>query len=308
MAGTNTTEQITAPYGSWATPFFSRAIVKDTVGYGTIVVDGGDIYWIETRPSEEGRHVIVCRKRDGTVSDVLPQGYNARTRVHEYGGGAFTANTGVVYFTQFDDQQLYILIPGHQPQCLNTRPGMRFGDLCYDNRFQRLIAVCEDHRKDDEEAINMIVSVSLDKTGDYRILAAGADFYSSPKISPDGKKLAWIQWKHPNMPWDSSNLYMAEFGDNGKLGKPQHIAGGEQESVLQPEWAPDGTLFFISDKSDWWNIYRWKNNQVEHVLKSRPSSPDRRGTWDTPHTPSCPMMSFWFPTTSTDSGTWASSI
>lgn len=262
---THSTGQIVAPYGSWETPFTGRAIVKDTIGYGTIVTDNEDIYWIETRPSEGGRHVIVKRSADGKISDVLPRDFNARSRVHEYGGGAFTVHQGVIYFVQYDDQQLYKIEPGEHPQCLNTRPGMRFAEPVYDRRFDRLIAVAEDHRKDDEEAVNSIVSISVDGTGEHRILAGGFDFYSSPRISPDGKRMAWVCWKHPNMPWDSTQIFMADFNESGALKKPLLIAGGDGESIIQPEWSPDGLLYFVSDKSGWWNIERLNHNKIEVV-------------------------------------------
>jgi len=160
------------------------------------------------------------------------------------------------------------MVLGERPESLHTKPAMRFAELIYDKRFHRLIAVCQDQRKDDEEAVNSIVAISLDGSGDFRILASGADFYSSPKISSDGKRLAWVSWNHPNMPWDSTKLYTADFSENGKLGKPILIAGEDNESIAQPEWAPDGTLYFVSDRNNWWNIYRLWHGKVEAVCAS----------------------------------------
>ncbi|HUK83254.1 MAG TPA: S9 family peptidase [Verrucomicrobiae bacterium] len=227
-----------APYGSWKSPITTGLIVAETIGLGQIALDGDDVYWIEGRPREGGRNVVV---RNG--SDVTPAPFNARTRVHEYGGGAFAVADGNLYFTNDNDQQLY-----RDTTPLTNVPGLRIADMIVDR--QRLIAVCEDHRDSAREPINSLVAVS---TGSVETLFAGHDFYSSPRLSPDGKRLAYLTWDHPNMPWDGTQLFV----DGDK------IAGGNTESIAQPEWSPDGELHFISDRTGWWNLYRWRNGNIE---------------------------------------------
>ncbi len=279
-----------APYGSWSTPFTSSAITAHTIGFGTIVVDNANIYWIETRPAEGGRHVIVRHTPGGTTSDVTPTPYNARTRVHEYGGGAFTVSNSIVYFSNYDDQKLYRQkfdaestgSVASTPECLNTPPGMRFAEALFDPARKRLIAVCEEHSIRSKsmsateaqteaqaeaqiEAINSIVAIALDGSGKVTELTHGCDFYAMPKLSPAGDKLAWLSWNHPNMPWDGTSLFVANLDADGNLGSPALVAGGANESIVQPEWSPSGDLFFISDRSGWWNLYRQNNHSVESV-------------------------------------------
>ncbi len=176
--------------------------------------------------------------------------------MHEYGGGAYLVHLGTVYFSNYDDQRLYCQPAGQPPQSLNTPVGMRFAEAVFDRWRHRLIAVCEDHSVKQSEPLNSIVSIALDGSGRVSSLASGYDFYCMPKISADGKKLAWLSWRHPNMPWDGTDLFVAEFDEDGALQKHIQIAGGETESVLQPEWSPDGHLYFISDRHNWWNLYR----------------------------------------------------
>jgi dipeptidyl aminopeptidase/acylaminoacyl peptidase len=267
-----------APYGSWITPFTSQVITAETIGFGTIVIDRSDIYWIETRPAEGGRHVIVRRAADGTTSDITPRSYNARTRVHEYGGGAYTAHEGVVYFSNYTDQKLYRQNSGAfaesstsaslcPPECLNTPAGMRFAEAVFDSGRNRLIAVCEEHFSSSDKVVNSIAAIALDGSGRVTKLAEGFDFYAMPKLSPGGEKLAWLCWKHPNMPWDGTELFVANFDEDGHLSAPTLIAGGADESVAQPEWSPDSELYFISDRNGWWNIHRQRNGAVESVHK-----------------------------------------
>ncbi len=254
-----------ASYGSWKSPITSDLIVAGTIGIGQTFLDGDDIYWIEARPEEAGRNVIVRRTSDGQTADVTPPPFNARTRVHEYGGGPYLVNNGVVYFSNFRDQRLYRVVPGSEPQPLTPEVDLRYADGVADGSRNRLILVREDHTDPEREALNTIVGLSLqDGVGDGgQVLVSGNDFYSNPRISPDGSKLCWLAWNHPNMPWDGTELWVAEVNEDGSLGERQQIAGGVSESIFQPEWSPDGTLYFISDRTGWWNLYRWRGDQIE---------------------------------------------
>lgn len=256
------TEIKTAPYGSWKSPITSDLIVKESIGLSQVRMDGGDIYWIEMRPSEGGRQVIVQRTADGRTSDVTPPGFNARTRVHEYGGGEYLVHHGAVYFSNFADQQLYRQMPNSEPQLISEESSdsrLRYADFVIDESRSRLISVREDHRHDDRGVVNTLVAIPLTiptNVGEAQILVSGNDFYSSPRISPDGSRLAWLTWNHPNMPWDGCELWIGEITADGSVTNQQLVAGGLRESIFQPEWSPDGTLYFVSDRSGWWNIYR----------------------------------------------------
>ena len=244
-----------SPYGSWKSPITSDLIVSGTVGLGQIAIDGDDIYWVEGRPSEAGRSVIVRRTPDGKITDVTPAPFNVRTRVHEYGGGSFAVAAGVVYFSHFADQRIYCQTLDSQPEPLTPAANCRYADAIVDTQKNRLICVREDN-SGDGEAVNTIVSINLDNGEDIQILTQGNDFYASPSLSPDGSQLAWISWNHPNMPWDGTELWVAEINADGSLCKKKLVAGGVDESIFQPEWSLDGVLYFVSDKSNWWNLYR----------------------------------------------------
>ncbi|MBO0782948.1 MAG: S9 family peptidase [Ktedonobacteraceae bacterium] len=258
---------IVAPYGSWISSITTDLIVSDTIRLGLLTLDGEDIYWIEGRPSEGGRNVIVQRKGDGTVIDITPAGFNARTRVHEYGGGDFTVHNGTVYFANFVDQRLYRQAPGSEPEPMTPAGQLRFADMVVDQPRGRLICVCEDHSDTGREATNKLVGVPLEGDGDIQILSEGYDFYASPRLSPDGKRLCWQSWNHPNMPWDGCELCVGELDDHGLVSRATRVAGGLQESIFQPEWSPDGVLHFISDRTGWWNLYHWHNGAVEPLYE-----------------------------------------
>ncbi|MEZ2232183.1 prolyl oligopeptidase family serine peptidase [Microcoleus sp.] len=242
-------------YGSWKSPITSDLIVSGTVGLGQIAMEGEDIYWVEARPSEAGRNVIVRRTPDGKISDVTPQPFNVRTRVHEYGGASFVVASGVVYFSHFADGRIYYQKLDSQPLALTPVVNCRYADGIVDKQRNRLICVREDHTRE-SEVVNTIVSINLDNGEDIQILAQGEDFYASPRFSPDGSQISWISWNHPNMPWDGTELWIAKIQPDGYLGGKYLVAGGPEESIFQPEWSPDGVLYFVSDKSNWWNFYR----------------------------------------------------
>lgn len=253
-------------YGAWRSPITSDLIVAETIGLSQVQVSGDETYWVESRPSERGRNVIVRRSSDGTLEDVNPAPFNARTRVHEYGGGAYLPGPDGIFFTRFEDQMIYKqTAPGGVPQQVTAVEKLRFADGVYDAARNRIISVCEDHRAEGAEARNYLVSISLADHGKIHTLVEGADFYASPTLSPDGKHLAWMSWNHPSMPWGSSELWMSEVDDEGQLISSRKVAGGVDESVFQPLWSPEGVLYFVWDKQGWWNLYRLAGEKVEAV-------------------------------------------
>src|SRR5579883_1265229 len=252
-----------APFSSWRSPITSDLIVADSIRLGDIHLDGADIYWIEGRPAEAGRCVIVRRTPDGTTSDVTPTPFNARTRVHEYGGAPYVVMGGTIFFSNYADQRLYRQPAGQQPEPVTPAADLRYADATIDRPRRRLICVREDHTEPGREAVNTIVGVGRDAEAGGQLLVSGNDFYSTPRVSPDGTRLAWLTWNHPNMPWDGCELWVGELREDGSVGASTLVAGGPEESIFQPLWSPDGVLHFVSDRSGWWNLYRWRSGQVE---------------------------------------------
>lgn len=252
-----------APYGAWASPLTAPRVTAGALRLGDIVLDGDDVYWVEGRAAEAGRQVVVRWSNDGAV-DVTPAEFSVRSRVHEYGGAAFTVDRGTVYFSNFTDQRVYMQRPGETPRPL-TPAGFFFADLHVDSRRGRLLAVREDHSRGDGQPVNTIVAVGTPESPEWTdtngsdpgsVLVEGFDFFSDPLLSPDGARLAWIGWRHPNMPWDGTELWVAEVAPDGSLGARARVAGGPDESIFQPEWSPEGVLYFVSDRTGWWNLYR----------------------------------------------------
>ncbi len=248
----------TAPYGSWPTPFTSASVVAGAVRLGELVLDGDDVLWAEGRPAEGGRTQLVRRRPDGTCTDLLAEGWNARTAVHEYGGGGWWARDGVVWFANWTDQRLYRLADGADPVPLTPEPASpradRFadGDLAPDGAT--IVCVRERHHGPSAaEVVNEIVRLDAHTPGEPEVLVSDSDFVAAPRLSPDGGTLAWLRWNHPSMPWDATELVVRDLGSGEEL----VIAGGPDESVLEPRWSADGALWFVSDRSDWWNLYRY---------------------------------------------------
>jgi dipeptidyl aminopeptidase/acylaminoacyl peptidase len=235
-------QNLRSHYGSWPSPLTADRVTAGALRFDHIQLDGDDVYWLEGRASEGGRYVIVKLTPQGSV-DVTPPGFNVRTRVHEYGGAAYTVHDGTIYFANFTDQRVYRHRLGETP-APTTDDGAFYADMRMDGPRNRLISVRE---KND---VNTIVVV------DGEVLVEGADFYSDPIISPDGTRLAWLQWNHPNMPWDGTELWVGLFTDAGTIGAREKVAGGPEESIFQPEWSPDGALYFVSDRTGWWNLWR----------------------------------------------------
>jgi dipeptidyl aminopeptidase/acylaminoacyl peptidase len=247
----------TAPFGTWDSPITATDVTRSLLRFpGLIRSDGADVYWVEARPHEGGRSAIVRCSAWSATHDVGPSDFDARTRVHEYGAGAYLVRDGVVYASRFDDQRLYRIEPDADPVPVTPEPpdpgALRYADL--DAFEDWAVCVREDHTGGGEPR-NELVRLDLTGSSQPRVLVTGADFYAAPRLSPDGSTLAWLEWDHPNMPWDGTRLHIASVGPDG-LGAPHLVTGGEDESIVQPEWSPDGRLHWVSDRTGWWNIYR----------------------------------------------------
>ena len=248
------------PYGTWPSPITADAVAAQGIRLSHVAIDGDDIYWLEGRPHEGGRNVLVRRRPDGQVEDLTPSDFNVRTRVHEYGGGAHVIADGVVYASNFADQRIYRINTNgaRTPPAPITPPGHWFyAEAALDLARRRLISVREDHSEPGHEPVNALVSIPIDggeSAGD--ILASGFDFYSTPRLSPDASQLAWLAWRHPQMPWDGTELWLADITEDGVLVNQKRVAGGSSESIYQPGWMPDGRLYFVSDRDGWWTLYR----------------------------------------------------
>ncbi len=257
-----------APFGSWSSPISIDLLLKGELRLAAPRWDGADLYWIEGRPDEDGRQVIVRRSADGAIADVTPRGFNARTRVHEYGGGDYAVSNGTVWFTNFDDQRLYRQDPAGAPRAISPEGDVRHADLAVDGERKRVLAVREDHSRGESEAVNSLVALDVDGGRDPIVLASGNDFYSSPKLSAEGRRLAWLTWNHPNMPWDGTELWVGELDADGAITSSSKVAGGPSESICQPEWGPKGELYYVSDRTGWWNLYCARGHRDEALCQA----------------------------------------
>jgi len=298
-----------APYGTWASPLSAAAVAAGGLRLSAVQIDGGDVYWLEGRPQEGGRHALVRRRADGAVEDAAPSDFNVRTRVHEYGGGAYVVDAGVAYCVNFADQRVYRVVPGAAPVSLTPPGAWCYADFEVDRRRRRLIGVREDHTREGREAVNTLVAIPLDPSDaapDDRaargsvVLASGADFYSTPRLSPDGSRLAWLSWRHPLMPWDGTELWVAAVDEAGALGNPVRVAGGAAESIYQPGWSPDGALYFASDRGGWWQLYRADdpNDPNDPNVTNVPNVPND------PNDPNVPPAEFGRPQWVFGTATW----
>ncbi|WP_308259071.1 S9 family peptidase [Pseudonocardia sp. H11422] len=259
------------PFGSWPTPITSDLVVAAAVRLSEARVDGACVYWSEGRPAEGGRTQIVRRTPAGTVTDLLPDGMDARTGVHEYGGAGWWVRDGVLWFANWADQRLYRLEPGGTPVAITPERAVPRGDRYADGEVgpdgASIVAVREQHPAGGRGAVdvrNEIVRLAAGRDSEPEVLVSGPDFVVAPRLSPDAERLAWVSWDHPSMPWDDTVLTVRELA----TGVDTVIAGGPGESVTEPRWQPDGILTFLSDRSGWWNLYRWTpGSDVEPLIE-----------------------------------------
>ena len=257
-----------APYGSWASPFKIERLTDRVVFLAEPLGVDGARWWIEGRPDEGGRQVLIRREADGTLTRMTPEGFNARSRVHEYGGAASLISGDLVVVSDFVTGRLHRVVRPGELMPLTPERDWRYADAIHDPARNRLIAVREDHEPDTVarhgEWNNDLVAIDLE-TGDVTALAEGSDFYAAPRLSPDGTTLTWLEWHHPNMPWDGTELRMAEIAADGSLANPRTIAGSRTEWISQPRWSPDGVLHFAAEPTGWMNLYRWVDGKAEQI-------------------------------------------
>jgi dipeptidyl aminopeptidase/acylaminoacyl peptidase len=271
------------PYGEWPSPLDAATVAADSLEFGHVALDGEVAYWLERRPEEDGRGVVVRAAPGESPTEVTPEDHDVRTLVHEYGGGDFAVRDGAVVYARFEDQRLYRTSAEATPSDADdattpaaadavpitpeppTERGARYADVEFVPGEDRIYCVRERHYGEDAEAeaVNELVAVDLadssaasDAPPAPEVVASGHDFHAFPRLSPDGDRLAWTTWDHPWMPWDGTELHVARVDDDGGLAAERTVMGGPEESVFQPEWSPDGELYAVSDRTGWWNLYR----------------------------------------------------
>ena len=244
------------PYGHWPSPISAELLTAQGIRISEPQAINNRVYWLESRPQEKGRTALVCDEA-GVRSDLLPAPHSIRTRAQEYGGASYLATAQAIFYVLDSDQRIYRYdIAQQQTQAITPDGAYRYADFCYDPIRNRLIVVREDCTQNVHHPVSSIIVLDLTKDEAY-LLAQGADFYSNPRLSPDGTQLSFLRWNHPNMPWDGSECVLLELDQPGVIIRTSIIAGSAQESIFQPQWSAAGELFFVSDRSNWWNIYRW---------------------------------------------------
>jgi dipeptidyl aminopeptidase/acylaminoacyl peptidase len=254
------TRKQAAPYGTWTSPIDAAVVAAGAAPLSQAMLDGGDVLWLAGRAAEAGRTTLL-RRRGAEVGELTPAPFNVRTGVHEYGGGACVASRGSVWFSHFADNRIYRIGADGLPAPVSAGGARRYADFVPDWQRQRLVGVREDHSAGATYPVNTVCAIGFD--GAEAVLVEGNDFYAAPRVSPDGSQLAWLSWDHPRMPWQGTELWLAEIAPDGALVNRRLVAGGADESICQPEWSPGGTLHFVSDRSGWWNLYRLADGRVQ---------------------------------------------
>jgi hypothetical protein len=256
------------PYGLWPSPIDAEQVARQATAYDAVHTSGEAVYWLETRPSEDGRAVVVRWTADAGVADAVPARFDVGSQVHEYGGGAYLPADRTLFACHQGDQRLYRIDGQHDPVPITPVPprsaSVRYADLRLVSSGALLVGVRERHQA--EDVVNELVALPVDGSAEPWVVASGHDFYAAPRPSPDGRRLAWLTWDRPCMPWDGADLWVADLGPDGRLGPARHVAGGPKESIVQPEWNGEGVLHFVSDRSGWWNLYRERQGQIESLL------------------------------------------
>jgi dipeptidyl aminopeptidase/acylaminoacyl peptidase len=256
-----------APYGTWSSPISARDVAQGGVVVYEPWLEGDVAYWLELRPADDGRNALVRADAFGSLVDVTPPGFDVRTRVHEYGGGSYLVSGDVVFFSNYADQRLYRQERDGDVRPITPEPpapvSIRYADGRVTPDGERIVCVRERHEADG--VVNELVVMPVDGSSEPAVVASGADFYAYPRPSPDGTRLAYVCWTQPRMPWDGTELHVAGLGADGSVLDDRLVAGGERESVLQPEWSADGVLHLVSDRTGWWNIYRLDGDGAENL-------------------------------------------
>ncbi|MCC5860908.1 MAG: S9 family peptidase [Gammaproteobacteria bacterium] len=255
----------TLAHGSWPSPISPAMVARAGLRLSAPRVQGQRTLWLEGRPAEQGRGVVVAAEPDGQLRDLIPAGYSVRSAVNEYGGGAWAVQGACLWFVNATDHSIYVIDNG-PPTLVHGAEGDDFADLVVDPVHSRLLAVRE--RQGEAGIRQALVAINL-ADRDVTVLAEGEDFYSSPCPSPDGRQLAWLSWNSPDMPWDATRLWLAEVDASGQTRHPRVVAGGQHESVFQPQWGPDGRLYFVSDREDWWQLYRLDGQAIAPVYRPK---------------------------------------
>lgn len=245
----------TAKYGTWTSPITVESLTGAVLDIKQPGSDGDAIYWLEGRPAEKGRSTMI-RLLDGETTEITPAPFDVRSRAHEYGGGSWTASNGIVLASNGSDNRIY-RIGESGPEPITPEGPWRYADLLIDALHDRIIAVREDHTLEDVEPINTLVQLDLDGPNDDggQVIVSGTDFVSTPALSPDGTQLSWLQWNHPNMPWDGCELWYSDVDVDGRLRNIHHVTGGANESIVRPRWNNNGLPVFASDRTGWWQLY-----------------------------------------------------
>jgi len=262
--------KLTTPFGSWPSKITAELITRAAPSLNWVQSHGDRLFWVENRPWEAGRSVIMCKQADGQIIDLFSSPFSHSSKVHEYGGAAYTIAKDLLYFVNAADQRIYQLdlIGNKTPKAFTPEGPWRFADLIIDEINDTLIAVCEHHREN-QEPENYIASIKFNlENVVIERLVFGADFYAYPRLSPDNQQFCWIQWDHPQMPWDATQLWRAQYRDDS-LSNHQLIAGEDNnQAIFQPQWSPDNQLYFVSDENNWWNIYRFNLGHSESIFTS----------------------------------------